>query len=119
MKFKVDENLPDEVAAILRSAGHDAESVREEGLQGSSDATLAERCCSERRAILTLDLDFADIRQYPPARYAGILVMRLVHQDKPHVLGVVRRIISTIEGQTVAGTLWIVGEEGIRIRAGG
>ena len=32
MKFKVDENLPIEVGAILTEAGHDAETVADEAL---------------------------------------------------------------------------------------
>ncbi|MHB8618329.1 MAG: DUF5615 family PIN-like protein [Chloroflexota bacterium] len=35
MKFKVDENLPREVADILENAGHDAETVHTEHLQGA------------------------------------------------------------------------------------
>jgi hypothetical protein len=34
MKFKVDENLPQEVAGILRGSGHDAVSVFDQALSG-------------------------------------------------------------------------------------
>ena len=34
MKFKIDENLPREVAALLRDAGHDAMTVVDQGLGG-------------------------------------------------------------------------------------
>ncbi len=37
MRFKVDENLHEEVATALRAEGHDAETVYEEGLRGHSD----------------------------------------------------------------------------------
>jgi hypothetical protein len=33
---------------------------------------------------VTLDLDFANIRAYPPGKHAGIVVLRLKHQDKIH-----------------------------------
>jgi hypothetical protein len=39
--FKVDENLPEVAASILREAGFDAETVLSEGLGGSPDSTLA------------------------------------------------------------------------------
>ena len=42
MKFKVDENLPIEVRAILTEAGHDAETVADEALIGAPDPKLAE-----------------------------------------------------------------------------
>jgi predicted nuclease of predicted toxin-antitoxin system len=38
MRFKVDENLPVEVAALLTDRGHDAATVRAQGLAGASDA---------------------------------------------------------------------------------
>jgi len=41
MKVKVDENLPREVADLLRDAGHDAITVGAEGLSGGSDGTIA------------------------------------------------------------------------------
>jgi predicted nuclease of predicted toxin-antitoxin system len=76
MKFKTDENLPMEVAALLNRHGHDAVRVDEQGLAGVADAGVAAVCLVEQRAIVTLDLDFADIRAYPPENYSGIIVLR-------------------------------------------
>jgi hypothetical protein len=63
-KFKVDENLPEAAAEILRAAGFDAETVLNEGLGGASDSSLASVCLEERRA-LQHDLDFSDIEPIP------------------------------------------------------
>jgi predicted nuclease of predicted toxin-antitoxin system len=41
VKFKIDENLPKEVAELLTNEAHDAVTVNQEGLQGSMDAKLA------------------------------------------------------------------------------
>ena len=38
MKFKLDENLPAELLADLRAAGHAAESVPDEGITGATDS---------------------------------------------------------------------------------
>ena len=37
MKFKIDENLPGELADEFRAAGHVADTVYDEGLSGASD----------------------------------------------------------------------------------
>jgi len=58
MKFKVDENLPIEVADSLRQAGYDAASVPEQRLEGSPDPDIAYVCQQEGRALITLDTDF-------------------------------------------------------------
>jgi predicted nuclease of predicted toxin-antitoxin system len=39
-RFKVDENLPAEVAALLNAHGHDALTVRQQELAGATDARL-------------------------------------------------------------------------------
>jgi len=116
MEFKVDENLPDEVAEILRNAGHDATTVVQQGLCGRTDADIASICRREKRALLTLDTDFADIRTYPPMRYSGLIVFRLVRQDKPHVLTVLARLMEKIPNEPLDRHLWIVEEGRLRIR---
>ena len=58
MKFKVDENLPTEYAPILREAGFEAATVSDEKLSGPTDSVFSERCSTEDRVLMTLDLDF-------------------------------------------------------------
>jgi predicted nuclease of predicted toxin-antitoxin system len=116
MKFKIDENLPIEVADILQQGGYDAATVYNQNLVGEADANIATVCQSEKRTIVTLDTDFADIRAYPPEEYFGIIVMRLKRQDKPYVLAIVNRWIKALAEETLAGHLWIVDERQIRIR---
>ena len=88
----------------------------DQGLGGGSDAELAALCLREARALVTLDLDFADIRAYPPAAYRGLVVLRLVRQDKRHVLDVLARLVQALRVEPLDGTLWIVEENRIRIR---
>lgn len=47
MLFKVDENLHEEVADLLRQHGHDAVTVYDQQLQGKVDDNLAAVCCQE------------------------------------------------------------------------
>ena len=51
MKFKIDENLPREIAAILREFGHDADTVEDEGLCGESDPAIFEKARGENRFL--------------------------------------------------------------------
>jgi predicted nuclease of predicted toxin-antitoxin system len=115
LKFKIDENLPVEVAVQLVEAGHDAVTVHDQGVGGTPDAKLASLCQTEERALVTLDLGFGDIRSYPPSEFPGLVVFRLDHQDKPHVLTLCRRFIATLEHENLSGSLWIVEEDQIRI----
>ena len=116
MEFKVDENLPVEVADLLRQVGYDAVTVFEQHLEGSPDSDIASVCQEEGRALITLDTDFADICAYPPAQFPGLIVLRLHRQDKPHVLEVIERLILLLSSEPLEHLLWIVEETRLRIR---
>ena len=118
MKLKIDENLPAECAEILSHGELQADTVADEGLTGADDSALAVKSRSEGRVLVTLDLDFANIRAYPPAEYAGIIVLRPKSQDKHFVLALVHRLALVLVNQPPAGELWIVEPDRIRFRPG-
>ncbi|MBP8911127.1 MAG: DUF5615 family PIN-like protein [Phycisphaerae bacterium] len=117
MRFKTDENMPLEVVDLLRAAGHDAQSVFDQGLSGKPDDQIASICRREDRAIITLDSDFGDIRTYLPADYSGLLVLRLPNQSAPEVVRVIRRLLEMFATTDCRGQLWIVERDRIRIRS--
>lgn len=114
--FKIDENLPVEVATLLADAGHDALTVLDQRMGGYRDSELSKVCQDEHRIIVSLDLDFADIRNYPPAKYSGIIVLRLNITNKTQILRAVERLVPLLEQETLNGRLWIVDENRVRIR---
>jgi predicted nuclease of predicted toxin-antitoxin system len=116
LDFEVDENLPVEVADLLRHAGYDAITVVQQNLAGSPDPHIASVCHQEERVLVTLDTDFDDIRAYPPAQFPGFFVLHLRRQDKPHVLDVLGRLISVLSREALEHRLWIVEETRLRIR---
>lgn len=62
MKFKRDENLPELAARRLRELGHDVHTVAAEQLGGADDSVVLRAAIAEDRVLVTLDLDFADVR---------------------------------------------------------
>ena len=116
MLFKVDENLHPDVVVLLQQYGHEAVSVRGQGLRGASDHVIANVCKGEGRALLTLDLDFSDIRAYPPDQFHGLIVLRIANHGRPYVLRVVERFLVLLNREPLAGHLWIVEEHRVRIR---
>jgi predicted nuclease of predicted toxin-antitoxin system len=118
MEFKIDENLPVEAAELLRAAGHDAVTIHDQSMVGERDPQVAAVCRVEQRALVTLDLDFSDIRAYPPGEYAGLIVLRPRNQAKPTVLSLIAQFIPLLTTEPLLGNLWIVQENGLRIREG-
>jgi hypothetical protein len=90
--------------------------VYEEDLAGQADSTLIARCADEQRALITLDLDFADIRTYPPELLPGVVVLRPAEQDVISIRAAVSHVIALLEDRQLPGRLWIVEQGQVRIR---
>ncbi len=116
MRFKVDENLPVQCVRQFCEAGYDALSVHDQGLTGATDPRIADVCKDEQRVLVSLDLDFADIRTYPPSESAGIVVFRLKSQDARTLSQIVKRLLVLLREESPVGALWIVEEDKVRIR---
>ena len=118
MKFKLDENLPEVIRESLSELGHDVHTVAEEGLSGAQDETVLQACVSEDRILITLDLDFSDIRAYPPGPYPGIWVLRPPKQTFKAIEALVRAGVRLSAVERVRGQLWVIDEKRVRIRDG-
>jgi predicted nuclease of predicted toxin-antitoxin system len=117
LSFKLDENVPIEAAEQIRSFGHDCHTVYDESLAGTSDPTIALACARERRTLITLDLDFADVRTYPPGSHSGIIVLRPRSPDRDSCFRLIARLLPIVTSEPVGGNLWIVDDDRVRMRA--
>jgi len=116
LKFKLDENLPADLAVVLHKEGHDVSNVTQEGLGGEDDSIVLKAATKEGRIVLTFDLDFADIRKYPPGTHSGIAVFRLHDQRWQTLEGPVRRLLAEGDLDRLRGGLAIVDESRVRFR---
>lgn len=101
---------------MLRQAGHDALTLHDQNMVGASDQQVAAVCREEERALVTFDLDFSDLRTYQPANYSGIVIFKARTQAKSAILKLVTRFLQLLETQPLQGCLWILQENGLRIR---
>ncbi len=116
MRLKLDENFGARTRSILQDAGHDAQTVRDESLEGVSDHCLYEVCCSEQRCLITLDLDFADVTRFPPAKAGGIVVIRVPRNPSLSLLAELVRSFLRLAGKmSVEKKLWIVEVDRVRV----
>jgi len=116
VRFKLDENLPKDAEALLRNVGHDVETVLDERLGGNPDAKVFNACQTENRVLITFDLDFSDIRLYPPSSHCGIWILRPHTQSVDNTLALLRGALELLQSETVEARLWIVEPEQVRIR---
>jgi len=115
MKLKLDENLSKAAAEIFRQAGHNTESVISQGMAGSPDKKVVSVCQSEKRCLVTLDLDFANPLLFSPNQYYGIAVFRLPPRPSYSDLVVLCRTLLVALGEKdIQGKLWIIQKNRIR-----
>jgi predicted nuclease of predicted toxin-antitoxin system len=77
MRFLLDANMPRSALALLMQHGHEAEHVKDIGLGNAPDGEIAAQAFADGAVLVTRDLDFADVRRYPPQRTPGFLVLRI------------------------------------------
>jgi predicted nuclease of predicted toxin-antitoxin system len=118
MRFLIDANLPRAAIVALEKFGHQVEFARDVGLEAAPDEQIAARARESGAALLTRDMDFADVRRYPPDQYPGIVVLRLpdtaVAQEIVRVLE--RFLMEPGFLEPLAGRLAIVEVDRVRFR---
>jgi hypothetical protein len=88
-------------------------------LAGHPDTDVATICQTEQRALVTLDLYFADVRAYLPGAYFGLIVLRPGMQSVTAIVRLAEQMARYLDTEPLVGCLWIVEEQQVRIREGG
>lgn len=116
MLVKLDENLSNTHTEFLRQMGYECDRVTDEGLSGATDETVWQQVCQEGRFFITLDLDFSDVRRFPPGTHPGILLLRSRSRSRQAVLELLSRILSEYPLEFLQGCLVVADETQTRIR---
>ena len=116
MLIKLDENMSVAHAEFLRQMGYDCDRVTDEGLSGADDEIVWQQACAEGRFFITLDLDFSDVRRFPPGTHPGILLLRSRSRSRQYVLDVLSRVVTEQPLETLQGCLVVADEMQTRIR---
>ena len=64
-----------------------------------------------------VDVDFAEIRAYPPSEYVGIVAMRPTGPSRRQVLQLGSRVLPVLSAEWMEHRLWIVEPSRVRVRA--
>lgn len=113
---KLDENLGLSAVALLRDAGYVVDRVHDQGLSGAADEVVWQRVCAENRFFVTLDLDFSDVRRFPPGSHVGILLLRPRSRGRRDVLDILKRVLAEQTLERLRGCLVVADQGYTRIR---
>lgn len=118
MRFLLDANIPRSAIEAVTTCGHEVEFARDIGLSDAPDTRIAQRARQTGAALVTRDLDFSDIRRYPPDQHAGIVVLRLPdHATAAEIVIVLSRFLAERRFvENLSSRLAIVDENRVRFR---
>ena len=115
MRFKLDENIDPGLVPLLEQSGHDADTVLGEKLSGHSDIDVYEACLRGGRALITLDLDFANPIRFPPGPTEGLIVIRPPRPVLSLIRSTLVSLLPELQTRPLNGSLWIAEPGRIRV----
>jgi predicted nuclease of predicted toxin-antitoxin system len=116
MKFKLDENLPQQIAIDLRTSAQDVQTVGEEGLTGGTDTDVWQAAQREGRVLVTQDLDFSDTRKFQPGTHNGIVLIRLQSPSRQNLIERATELFQRENVDAWARCFVVVTERKIRVK---
>jgi len=116
MRFLADMGISPKTAAFLRSLGHDAVHLHDQGLDGLEDPAILAKAREEGRILLTHDLDFGELIAVSGAMLPGVVVFRLRNMRPEAVSGYLQKIISRHAEAMEKGAIISVAEGQVRVR---
>jgi predicted nuclease of predicted toxin-antitoxin system len=75
--FLLDENVPHILVGALTLAGHEVLTAQEVGLSATPDDSVFAYAQTIGATVISLDLDFSDLRNFPLGNHFGIVMLRL------------------------------------------
>jgi len=116
VRIKVDENIGRSGVDLLRQAGQDVMTIREQGFAGATDEIVFQACVAEGRTLITLDRDFGQVPRFPPKRTAGIVILELGGPASLRRLrDRLRDFLALAATRSVSGELWIIEPGRVRV----
>jgi predicted nuclease of predicted toxin-antitoxin system len=114
MRLLLDMNMSPKVAERLRTEGHDAVHLRELGLGRSPDRDVFAHATTDRRIVVTFDLDFGEIVGLGAG--TGVILLRLRSVRTAHVQQRVSVALTLAAEALHAGAVVLVEDARIRVR---
>jgi predicted nuclease of predicted toxin-antitoxin system len=116
MRFLADMGVALPVIQCLRAAGHEAIHLREEGLQKLPDEEIFLKAASERRILITFDLDFGEILALSGNQSISVLLFRFHNTRTPHVIARLEKVLEESGSALEQGAIIVVEDFRHRVR---
>jgi predicted nuclease of predicted toxin-antitoxin system len=105
MRMVLDQGVPRDAAALLRSLGYDCMHACEIGMSNAADDEILGFSLGRNAVVVTLDADFHAILAVSGAQGPSVIRMRLQGLGALEVAEVVRKVLAGFEKELKRGSL--------------
>lgn len=117
MRLLVDNNLPLHLATLLSEAGHDAEHVRDHGMQAATDEEVLGHALAHRRTLISADTDFGTLLARTGAGGPSIILIRRAAPRRAEGLAsLLLANLGQVTADLAAGAVVVVTDIDLRVR---
>lgn len=113
MRFLADMGVSQQVVEWLRTSGHDAVHLRDEGLQRLPNGEIFQKAGREQRIVLTFDLDFGEIVAGSGGQIVSVILFRLRNTRTPFVIKRLGEVLDTSHAELAQGAIVMAKMDGI------
>jgi predicted nuclease of predicted toxin-antitoxin system len=116
MKFFADECVYAATTQLLRTRQQDVVTAQDAGLSGKSDEEILAYAVEHGRVLITIDMDFSNIRRFPPKSYIGIIVLKIRPRTAEKVHNVLEQVLRELDDEQLSKSLVMIDQGKYRVR---
>jgi predicted nuclease of predicted toxin-antitoxin system len=116
MRFLADMGVSMRVVEWLRSSGHDAIHLHDEGLQKLPNGEIFQKAIREKRIVLTFDLDFGEIVAGSGGGSVSVILFRLRNTRADFLVQRLKNVLERSTEELAQGAVVLVEDGRHRVR---
>lgn len=116
MTILLDSSTPRRYLHLLSEWGYLAELSSAHIAKDAPDSEVLALAARFNAVLLTVDLDFSNIMDYPPSQHGGIIVLRYQPEDEPALDATLRSALADLYRDGLDKTLVVVSPGRYRVR---
>jgi predicted nuclease of predicted toxin-antitoxin system len=116
MRFLADMGVSQRAVDWLRTNGHDAIHLRDEGLQRLPNGEIFQKAAKENRIVLTFDLDFGEILAGCSGQIISVILFRLRNTRTDFVIQRLADVLNGSGADLSQGAIVIIEDGRHRVR---
>jgi len=116
LRFLADMGVSPLVVSWLRSQGHEATHLSDQGLQRMTDLAIFQKAATEHRILLTFDLDFGEIAALSGIEPVTVILFRLANTRTENVRSRLEAVLREVRDSLAEAAVITVEDTRHRVR---